>query len=162
MRRALWVALMSAGCASAAPRAVDQVVERVQAPAPRLPPMCADPQRTQRLAPRDARRTLVVFSSDWCDACDRLLGVLARASKRLTRERVAVVHVVTDTRGSCLEAARVARRAPFAYGAVDASTQDLWAVRSTPTVWILGDGATMATVYVEGEVREEQLWRLLE
>lgn len=161
MRLLLPTVLLLMNCASAAPRPIERVIERVRAPAPELPSMCADAKRPLSLAPRDARRTLVVFSSDWCDACDRLLGALSGEARRLEREGVAVVHVVTDTQGSCLEAARVARRAPFAYAAIDGGPQATWAVRSTPTVWILGKGGTEARVYVEGEVPLAELWGLL-
>ncbi len=155
-------ATLVAGCTGAAPAPVERLVEPIREPAPPLPEVCEDAQRRPDVALADARRTLVVFSSDWCDACDRVLASLARERDALAARRVAVVHVVTDGDGSCVRAARVGRRAPFAYASARPEDEARWAIRSTPTLWLLGPGQRETLTYVEGRPEWAELWEWLD
>jgi hypothetical protein len=163
VRRALALtAALTAGCVGAAPATADRIAEPIRQPAPALPRACEDAQRTMDVTLPQARRTLVVFSSDWCDACERLLAMLSRERGELARRQVAVLHVVTDGDGSCVRAARVGRRAPFAYASARPDDEARWAIRSTPTIWILGPAQRETLAYIEGEPPAGALWAWLE
>lgn len=153
-------------CKTTSPAQVDveRVIEQVDAPAPVLPSRCEDKKHDVRLvAEPEGTATSVevlLFSSDWCDACDRVLGEFAENAMMLSEQGVGVRHLVTQSDGSCLDAARVGRRAPFVYHALNANEEADWAIRSTPTLWVIrGDRALL---YIEGEVTVEELLALLE
>jgi len=138
------------------------VVERVRAEAPKLPAVCDDRQRAAGRPGEDSAYTVVAFTSDWCDACDATLEELARHRDELVRRKIAVLNAVTGADGSCVAAARVGRRAPFPYAATSSDLDATWAVRSTPTSWVLGPGQAEVVLYIEGELNTKELLGLLE
>ena len=78
----------------------------------------------------------------------------------LSEQGVGVRHMVTQSDGSCFDAARVGRRAPFVYHALDSPEEDDWAIRSTPTLWVIR--GERALLYIEGEVTVAELLAFLE
>ena len=149
---------MLAACTPALPRSVARVVEPVSVPAPPLPQACPDAQYDAQPIPQTAQHTLVLFTSEWCTACDRVLEQLTDAASDLRARDVAVLHVITQTQGSCFAAARLGRRVPFHYAAIDEDGQTRWAVRSTPTAWLLGPQGQHTVRYVEGAWSISELW----
>lgn len=154
-------ALIITGCTTQSSRGADRIIERVEAPAPSLPPECTDGTHgASVLTPteEEPNYTINLFSSDWCDACDRMLAELSANTTALEARGIRVRHVVTQTGGSCVLAARVGRRAPFPYHATTDASEARWAIRSTPTLWITRRGKT--SIYVEGEVSIRELLEL--
>ena len=91
-----------------------------------------------------------------------MLEQVTGAAPALRARNIAVLHVITETQGSCFAAARAGRRAPFRYAAIDEDEQDRWAVRSTPTVWLLGPQGQHTIRYVEGTWTVAELWEWID
>lgn len=149
------------GCATpghpTSEQAVDRVVQPLNIAAPESPKACTDEKRPLPFAVSDARAILYLFSMDYCDACEREMRELDRHSDELEAAKVLVVHVVTDTAGSCLEAARVARRVPFPYSTVNADGEAQWRIRSTPTLYLVDPKTETVRLYIEGEMTTKEI-----
>lgn|GEM_PF-4126543 len=155
---------LCAGCERAAVVDVERVVERVDAPAPTLPPPCEDRKHDAGVlaapapgAPGEVE--VLIFSSDWCDACDRVLADFSARAGEFSARGVGVRHLITQSDGSCVRAATVGRRAPFIYHALAAGEEARWAIRSTPTIWVTRENR--ARLYIEGEISAEELFEVL-
>lgn len=146
-------------CSAAETRSAPYIMETLSVAAPDAPPLCADASR--KPTADSPRATLYVFTSDWCAACDRLLTRLDANHADFTKERIAVVHLVTGQGTTCLDAARVGRRASFPYSPASRQVEANWGVRSTPTMWLV-DCKNIARLYVEGEPEEDALFRAME
>lgn len=85
-----------------------------------------------------------------------MLDSLTQARAELGARSVFVRHVVTGEGGSCIAAARVARRAPFPYVAGSRKLEADWQIRSTPTMWLV-DAQGVALLHVEGRPPMEAL-----
>ena len=159
---ALLLCVLCISCKRAAVVDVDRVVERVDAPAPALPPVCEDRKHGASARPTPLEPVeveVLIFSSDWCDACDRVLAEFSARADEFSARGVRVRHLITQSDGSCVRAATVGRRAPFVYHALDSAGEARWAIRSTPTLWVTH--RDRARLYIEGEISAGELLEIL-
>jgi hypothetical protein len=139
--------IVAPGCAPAQPKSVPLISQRVVAQAGAIPEPCTAEDRE---APRASWR-LLVFTSDWCDACETMLAALRKDSVALAEHDIDVLNLVTGQGDRCVDAARVGERWPFAYAAAPVSLEREWSIRSTPTSWLV-DPNGQTRLYSEGVV----------
>ncbi|TXD36768.1 hypothetical protein FRC96_08565 [Lujinxingia vulgaris] len=149
------LSLLATGCSGVETRSALYIIETLSVAAPEAPALCADAARHPTT--QSPRATLYVFTSDWCAACDRLLTRLDAQRADFAKARIAVIHLVTGQGTTCIDAARVGRRASVPYGAASRQVEANWGVRSTPTMWLV-DCENIARLYVEGEPEEDALF----
>ncbi len=83
------------------------------------------------------RRQLVMFASQYCTHCHRMLDVLQKHKAQLKAWRVAPVVLWTDL-PNCIKARMAGAHYPmWAFGRPSALEQQAWAVEATPVMYLL-------------------------
>ena len=91
---AVWFTLVA--CNSTRVRPVARVIESVSVLAPPIPKVCTGSRSKLHVHPQNSQHMLLLFTSDWCTACDRVLEQLADASTELDKRNVSVLNSLTE------------------------------------------------------------------
>ena len=127
-------------------------VTHLGAPVPPLPASCGDSPACS------STRRWVVFYSEYCASCHRLLRDLSDASSRLSREGICVTTYLVDADG-CPEALRISSRAGgWPVAPVEWATVEAWEVDTAPVLYIVDGGQVLARV--QGRAPVDDLMRI--
>ncbi|TNE49190.1 MAG: hypothetical protein EP343_12985 [Deltaproteobacteria bacterium] len=101
------------------------------------------------------RRQLVMFASQYCRHCHRMLDVLQKHKARFKAWRVAPVVLWTDL-PNCIKARMAGAHYPmWAFGRPSVLEQQAWAVEATPVMYLLDWNRPI--LRIDGAISEQQL-----
>lgn len=116
-----------------------------------LPEMCSTPLEKKRL--------LLLFASQYCTHCHRMMGELHKHSSELKSLQIQPVVLWTDL-PNCLKAKMAGAHYPdWPFGLPDPISQQQWAVSATPVLYLLRAGRPV--LRIDGALSSTKLLKIL-